>query len=460
MEAVLKDVLKKITPGEKDRKEMDSALKALLKAADEVTKPLGLDRMVAGSLMRDTWLRDKKEIDLFILFPVSFSREDLEKTGLQVGKDIIKKMKGVHKLAYAEHPYVKGHMGNFDVDIVPCYNVESASKIKSAVDRTPFHNRYIAKNLTGQMSGEVRLLKQFCKSAGVYGSDIKTLGFSGYLCELLIIKFRGFKDLATSAGRWEPGMFIDLEGHNKSRGLDDQYRNQPLIMIDPTDPKRNVAAALSPKNFVAFTRACMRFAKRPDGSFFSLEKPVIKHENIRGLLENRGTGFISIEFDRPDVVDDILFSQLRKTAKRLVGFLEDNDFRIIDADVWSGEKRSCILLEAEVWTLPGTRKLMGPPIFSKQHSEQFVKKYEKDRLYVDGIFWVAFTKRQHTMADHALKQFLARSREELAGEGIGSHLAKSIARGFAIMDNKAILAAASKNRDFSLFLAGYLERNI
>jgi tRNA nucleotidyltransferase (CCA-adding enzyme) len=42
------------------------------------------------------------------------------------------------------------------------------------------------------MLGEVRLLKKFMKGTGVYGAEIKIGGFSGYLCELLILKYRSF----------------------------------------------------------------------------------------------------------------------------------------------------------------------------------------------------------------------------------------------------------------------------
>ena len=44
---------------------------------------------------------------------------------------------------YAEHPYVNAIFDGFEVDLVPAFGVESAASIKSAVDRTPFHNNYI-----------------------------------------------------------------------------------------------------------------------------------------------------------------------------------------------------------------------------------------------------------------------------------------------------------------------------
>jgi tRNA nucleotidyltransferase (CCA-adding enzyme) len=187
MDGILRKVLKKITPTDKERKELVGVLNKLTDAADSIIEPMGLDKTIAGSFIRDTWLTDKKEIDLFIMFPVSCSRLELEKLGLEAGREIVRKLKGKYEIAYAEHPYVRGKINGFSVDIVPCYKVKSASKIISAVDRTPFHNIYIAKNLKPEMSKEVRLLKQFCKSIEVYGSDIRTLGFSGYLCELLTI---------------------------------------------------------------------------------------------------------------------------------------------------------------------------------------------------------------------------------------------------------------------------------
>ena len=90
MDRVLDGVLKKITPTEKERDELLNALSKVINATDKVIIPLNLDKTIAGSFIRDTWLTDKKEIDLFILFPISCSREDLEKIGIEVGKKIVK----------------------------------------------------------------------------------------------------------------------------------------------------------------------------------------------------------------------------------------------------------------------------------------------------------------------------------------------------------------------------------
>ena len=93
MDKVLFAVLKKITPSKTQEKEMESIKEKILSAADSVIKPLNLSRTLAGSLMRNTWLPDKKEIDVFIEFPKEISRDDLEKQGLEIGKKIVKKLK-------------------------------------------------------------------------------------------------------------------------------------------------------------------------------------------------------------------------------------------------------------------------------------------------------------------------------------------------------------------------------
>ncbi len=74
------------------------------------------------------------------------------------------------------------------------------------------------------------------RGCGVYGSELKTQGFSGYLTELLIIHYGSFENTVKEACFWKPGEKIDLMQHSKIK------YDEPLVMVDPTDPKRNVAA--------------------------------------------------------------------------------------------------------------------------------------------------------------------------------------------------------------------------
>lgn len=457
MEKIVRKVLKKIVPSKKERETFEKVLAKVVKTADDVIKPYGLEKTITGSFIRDTWLTDKREVDLFILFPEEYPREKLEKDGLALGKKIIKKLGGRYEIAYAEHPYVKGKFEGFNIDIVPCYKVASASQIKSAVDRTPFHNEYIMKNLKPEMTNEVRLLKQFCKASGIYGSDIRTQGFSGYLCELLIIKYKTFINLVKNAKDWDFGVFIDLEKHSKFTKDDERFKGQPLIVIDPTDPKRNVAASLSPENFIKFVEKCRVFVENPSVSFFEIKKKMLTKKMLKRYLKKRGTYLFIIRFKRPNVVDDILWSQMRKTSVRLSNLLKEYDFEVFEKDVWADEKYAYLIFEMKTFFLPPLKIVRGPPIYSKKHVEEFRKKYGK-KAYIEGNRWFAEIKREYVKCTSLVKDFLKKSEKKLLVLGVRSYLAKEISKGFNILEGDKIEKLLEKNKELSVFLRSYFDK--
>ena len=163
--------------------------KKALQLAEIISKEYDAIPILAGSITRDTWLPGKFEFDIFVQFPENFKEKDFESAGLKVGKQLITKLGGKIRIKYAQHPYVSGSVAGIEIDVVPCYRVKDPEKLKSAVDRTPFHVKFVEENINKQISVEVRLLKQFCLANGLYGADAKTEGFSGYVCEILVIKY-------------------------------------------------------------------------------------------------------------------------------------------------------------------------------------------------------------------------------------------------------------------------------
>lgn len=459
VEFVLKNVLKKITPTKKEEKKIKRTIENVVKITEQILKPLNLTFTLAGSYIRNTYVLDKKEFDIFILFPESTDRVMFEKMGLDIGKKIVKRLGGVYKIAYAEHPYIRAVINDYDVDIVPCYKLKSVENIKSSVDRTPFHNEWLKKHLKKKHTGEVRLLKQFLKGCKIYGSDTKTEGFSGYLCELLIIKFGSFRKLVEHVKDWNPGdVIIDLESHHADLSkIKEMFYNQPLIVIDPVDPKRNVASVLSPANFIKFRKMCREFLQKPSENFF-FPKYRISLVQLKRILKERGTEFIGISFKRPDIIDDILYPQLRKSSRRIKGILEDCDFKIMGFDIWTN--KVCIMMfEMEIWNLPKIKKVIGPPIFSKKHSKEFIDKYKKEKIWVEGDRYVAETKRKFLTAKEKLKDILSKNAEELKSEGIASYVSQSIANGYTLLDENELLKYAKRDKDFKSFFAYYLKKH-
>ena len=164
------DVLKKISPTPERRKAIQGSVNSLLaRTKEEADKEgLGLRVSLVGSVAKDTFLREP-DIDIFILFPETVSRDRLEAVGLAIGKRILR----VHEERYAEHPYVHGEWDGLEVDLVPCYQISDTALLRSAVDRTPFHTKYVQSHLREEQKGAVRLLKQFAKGIGVYGAEAK-----------------------------------------------------------------------------------------------------------------------------------------------------------------------------------------------------------------------------------------------------------------------------------------------
>lgn len=465
---VLKEALKEITPKAEEKKKLISLSKgALYLVKKEAAKYKGKP-MLAGSLTRDTWLPGKKEFDIFILFPPKLDVKKMEKFGLEIGKQVIKKMNGTFVIEYAQHPYVSGTVQDVSIDIVPAFEIKSTSDLKSAVDRTPFHVKYIEKKLSKQSSKEVRLLKQFLNSNNLYGADAKTEGFSGYVCELLIIKYKKFADVLKNISQWEPGVVIDLENyHSKSDygKLKKIFKGQPLILIDPTDKTRNTGAAVSSYNFFKFKKIASNFLKEPNKSYFfpTSSKSLNEHELISWQLKRR-TEIILVKLKTPDVVPDILWPQLRRFADRLKSILEETDyeFKVLGKDVYSDKEDSVILLEMEISKLPSIQKRIGPTIFDLKDVKNFINKYKTHALagpYVEDGFWVVEINRKFMSAREKLEDSLRANENVLKAKGIPNFVASQVSKEVEIIsDTQKMIDLIKKDSEFGKFLRKYFEK--
>jgi tRNA nucleotidyltransferase (CCA-adding enzyme) len=446
----LKVILDKIKPGKREEEEVKSLTNKLLKTAQsKIAKPL-----ICGSIEKGTWLAGKNEIDLFLLFKPSLSKKELEKKGLNLAKKIIKAMKGSFVIAYAEHPYLRGKIGKYKVDIVPCYEIASAEKIKSAVDRTPFHVKFVKANLKSQ--DDVRLLKQFCIANKCYGADLKTQGFSGYICELLIINYGSFINLVKEAAKWRAGHALSFS--EMKEDLSKKFKS-PLIVIDPVDRNRNVGAALSAESFYRFVKACNDFIKKSSQDFFFKQqiKPYTLKE-IEKEFRKRGTRWYMISFERPDVLDDILYPQMRRCVKAVDGMLEQNGFKVLRSDFYCNKE--CVLVfEMETSQVPKIMKNIGPDVYSK-HAEQFLKHYKENKVFIEDDKWVVEVEREFTVMLHFLKHLIKGQEKELLEKGIPSKIAPLLRRCKLCGGGDTLKAIEKLPEDFRVFLKEWFEKDL
>jgi tRNA nucleotidyltransferase (CCA-adding enzyme) len=430
---MIKNVLKKITPTEEEKKEMEEASRKLLERVKGELDAMNLDVDVKifGSISRDTWLAYEKDVDVFVSFPKDFSKRELEDTVTTIGKKILK---GLEK-RFAEHPYVTGEYYGHSVEIVPCYRVEDARERISAVDRTPFHDEFVKANLMGRQ-GDVRLFKQFLKGIGCYGAEAKVEGFSGYLSELMVIVFGSFEETLKAASNWKHHEVVDIKGE----GDPSRFPDSNLIFIDPTDSNRNVASALSLQNLSLFITAAKQYLKSPKESFFFPRPRVGSMGELQKKLKARGTHLVSISFQTPIIIDDILYSQLKKAMGFMARKLSDSDFTVVNSGYFVSEATTMVF-ELESLKLPVSKISLGPNVNSDNEAD-FLKKHKRSSRaltnpFIRGDRWAVFLKRKHPNASEFLTFFL--TKKDLKGRGVPSHIASAIQKGFDLhCDGEAI----------------------
>lgn len=455
MDEILKSVLKEVKPTPADRKHLERVAAELIEQTNAACAKLNIDAkaMLVGSAARDTWLRSERDIDVFILFPEELPREELERQGLAVAREVAG-AKG--KEQFAEHPYVTMRFKGFDVDLVPCYDVAKPSEIKSAVDRSPHHQRYVTEHLTSELADEVLLTKKFMLGVDCYGSELKVQGFSGYLCELLVLHYGSFEKVVESASGWKPSKVIDPErSYPDPSEAKRMFEEQPIIVIDPVDASRNVGAAVSMQNFATFVRACQDFTRGPSKLFF-FPNPVrmLSARQIRAILKRRGTALFCVTFSPPDVVPDVLYPQLRKAERTLVMQLARAGFEVIRSDVWSNS-RALILLELAAAELPRVRAHIGPPVSIEVGD--FIRTHLKSKRKFAGPFTNSAGKlifeleRERRNSRQVLEQAL--------GERVtlGRHVGEAISKSYRIYEGNQIVKLC-KDKEVRKFISEYLTR--
>jgi tRNA nucleotidyltransferase (CCA-adding enzyme) len=442
IDRVIKDVLPLITPSEEERRKARKAETKLRERLDSVLKNYpGIEYRFLGSYVRDTWLRENLELDVFILFPEETPNEELERIGLEIGKSVVDEW----QMHYAAHPYVHGKVEGVEVDIVPCYRLKSAERIKSAVDRTPLHHEWLKDRIRGK-ENEVRLLKKFLKARNLYGAEYRVKGFSGYLCELLIILYGSFRNTVVNAITWTRNTVIDVANEKIYR-----KKSFSFFVIDPVDVKRNVAANLSLDNLARFVECCRDFLKNPSIDFFveKWEREEKRKEVDEGVLrtEIEGRTLYVIEFKKPDIVEDNLFPQLERACKKIYKFLERKKFMPLRSGYFTND-RCYLIFETEVKELSRIERHDGPFFEEAEHVRKFLKKKREYMPFIENGKYFVYVKRRHCKAEDAIAEYI-RNRWKSLGKNVGEMLSKE----FKILKGEDLLSLSD---NFKVFLVDFL----
>lgn len=357
-----------------------------------------VDVVYGGSFAKGTWLKGDADIDIFFRVKPSVPVEKFEELGKRVGKEALKGHDP--KLRYSDHPYVEAFVDKVRINVVPCYDVERG-KWQSAADRSPFHTEYIAANFNDEKRRQVRLLKKFFKSAGIYGAEISTGGFSGYVSEVLVQKYGSLEGVLRAAADFKERQVIAINDDYDSDVV--KGFSSPIVILDPVDSRRNLGTAIAPESVAKFALAARAFLEKPSLQFFKEGRSVASSRLYPNVLV--------IEFSHPERSPDIIWGQLKRSLNAVAKQLELADFAVLRSSCVTDEKNSAafaFLLESI--TLPPFTKKRGPDVFRKDDSASFLSNRKSRPLvtWVDREMRVAMlVNRKATDARQFAKSLLA-----------------------------------------------------
>lgn len=422
------EVLEAVTPSAAEQAAVEAVVADLLVRCDEQLAKAGLSgkATLQGSVAKGTWLRGGADLDLFLLLDPSVPSERLESVAMAVGPAVLE---GTQK-KYAQHPYLTGTFRGHAVDLVPAYRVAEATAKMSAVDRTPFHTAWVQRHLGAPQRAQARLLKRWLKGTGTYGAQTAVGGFSGYLAEVLVARFLSFE-----------GVVAWLAGGARPRRIalgDDQVTDEvsPLVAVDPVDPARNCAAAVSPATLERAVEAAKAYRTAPGRRFFfpnppRAEPPAALHE----ALSAQGAAWAGVLLRPQSRRLDIVFPQFQRGARTLEAGLEAVGFQVRRLDVAASDDESEILLQVVCGgsPLPARRLHTGPPDDGRPNAQRFREKWSGHpdaagpvAAGPDGRLQVDLLVRQRTPA-----QWLA---ARLPAEPLGRHVQEAL-QGHSVFDD-------------------------
>ena len=339
MKTLFDEVLERIRPDENETTKINKIYNNL---KNEITKQ-NLDSLIVGSIAKGTNLKGA-DIDLFIRFDED---TDLKSEGLKVAREILTDGKEL----YAQHPYLRGEIEGIGIDLVPCYAIKDSSKSISAVDRTPFHTKWVAENIAGK-EDEVRLAKQFLKGAGAYGANAAIGGFSGYLVEILIIRYENFENLVRKISLWKPPIIIE------------DVKNAPkaaMMIKDPVDERRNVSAGVTLKGLGTAILAAKGFLNNPTLDFFFPKNKIRKSKGV----------VTTVTLPHPGGNEETVLPWLQRQGRKINKAIAD-----FEPIAWNANLgNNCFLVfETATVELPDIVSHKGPPPW-EDGALDFLKKY-------------------------------------------------------------------------------------
>lgn len=397
-----KEILSFIKPTSSEVLKEKKFIDSFIKKINKLPGP-HLSVVCAGSFGKGTHLKNKNDYDIFVLYPPSLEKEKFIEQGLGLAQ---KAFKGYFwEKAYSQHPYIRGVVDSRKIEVVPAYKIQPNQPIISAVDRTVLHLMFILKNISDSQKDQVRLLKHFMQYIGTYGADASVFGFSGYLCELMILYYGDFRTVLESAANWKPPIKFSLLDHQQNF-LENFY--DQMVVIDPVDDNRNVASAVSLKQLNTFIAASRVFLENPSMDFFkTIRTQRLNYYQLVGMLDN--FSLVVVKFEVKNLLKEIVWSKVKSESQKLISFLENQDFNVLKHSIYYKENLdNCyLIILLDTLELPKYKKVFGPFVSDLKNSQNYLEN-TKAVLgpYIATDKWFSIKKRDMTSAFLIISKFM------------------------------------------------------
>lgn len=373
--SIKKEVLSRIVPSEVERSKVLKSVKSFL---DSVNRSLKKNKIAAkavlgGSYAKDTWLSGDYDVDVFVKFNLKYKDQSIS----DLLERALKSFKFERLHGSRDYFWVRDDV---KYELVPVLDIKKAKDAVNVTDFSPLHVAWVNKK-GKKFKDDIRLVKKFCKASKCYGAESYIRGFSGHVVDILTIYYGGFEKLIKSATKWSPKVVLDYNNALKGKALlvlNKSKTEGPLVLVDPVQPNRNAAAALTDENFNRFIDAAKFYVKSPSLSCF--EEKEIDFEKLRKKGHVVKVGVLSL-IDKEDISGTKFVRAFEFIKNHL------SDFVVKDSG-WSWNRRD----EGVWWFLLETRELpkvmdwMGPPVKIESAVKEFKRLYPKT-FVKDGRVW-------------------------------------------------------------------------
>ena len=402
-DAVLKRVLQTGKPGKAERARLLSRVNHALRQLQESIDSSGLKAraMLGGSLSKDTWLSGSSDADIFVRFDYKgFSdRSDGLSDALAPCLEFLRPVR-----IHGSRDYFQARLRGITLEIVPILNIDRPEEARNITDISPLHVSWVKAQSSEAITDEIRLAKAFCKAQRCYGAESYIMGFSGYVLEVMVIHFGSFLKLLRASLAWNLNKktLIDVASKAPKR-LNTSKTEGPIIVIDPVQPERNAAAALSMEKTRCFVSAAHSFLDKPSVSFFKLELPSLASMKKKSL----GRKLIVVYLTMPEGKEDIIGARIVKVMDFIKKGLISNGFKIICSDWgWDKQRRAEIYFILDPEPLSEWVRLSGPPLKAGMHVKKFKEKHDSCELVEDKSRIVAIGKRRFRLPERLISSLL------------------------------------------------------